>query len=207
MKQVDGFITAGGRSSRMGKDKAWLELAGRPMIQHVIAALQPITTSIAIIANDSEYSRLGFRVFPDSQIGIGPLEAIRISLLNTKSPQALLVGCDMPFITSELFKFLLSIDGRYDAVVPMNANQKLEPLCAIYCKSALQSVDALIATGERKISLLYDRVPTRFVRFDELQHLPGSELFFDNVNTPLDYARAIENLNKLPSTRSDTTSR
>lgn len=207
MSDVAGFVTAGGRSSRMGKDKAWLELAGRPMIKHVIAALQPVTTTVSIIANDSEYAKLGFPVLQDSHRGIGPLEAIRISLLNTKSPRALLVGCDLPFVTSELFNLLVSLDGPYEAVVPMSANQKLEPLCAIYCSSALNAVDRLIASGERKISLLYDRIPTRFVRFEELQHLAGSGLFFNNVNTPGDYAQAIDTLNKTLSTTSDATSR
>jgi len=180
----------------MGKDKAWLEIAGRPMIEHVIAALQPVTTSVSIIANDSEYARLGYPVLPDSQSGIGPLEAIRISLVNTKGPRALLVGCDLPFVTPELFKFLVSLDGPYEAVVPMSANQKLEPLSAIYCTSALNVVHNLIVSGARKVSLLYDRVPTRFVRFEELNHLAGSELFFNNVNTPGDYVQAIANFNK-----------
>lgn len=207
MSDVAGFVTAGGRSSRMGRDKAWLEIAGRPMIAHVIAALQPATTSVSIIANDSEYARLGFPVLPDSHSGIGPLEAIRISLLNTKGPRALLVGCDLPFVTSELFKFLVSLDGPYEAVVPISANQRLEPLCAIYRSSSLNAVEALIASGGRKISLLYDRIFTRFVGFEELQHLAGSELFFNNVNTPDDYARAIENFNKTLSTSSDIPSR
>src|SRR6266404_3694915 len=84
MNEAAGFVTAGGRSSRMGKDKAWLELAGRPMIEHVIAALQPVTSSVSIVANDIEYTRLGLPVFADSQAGIGPLEAIRTTLKNTK---------------------------------------------------------------------------------------------------------------------------
>jgi molybdopterin-guanine dinucleotide biosynthesis protein A len=196
MKDVAGFVTAGGRSSRMGKDKAWLDLAGRPMIERVIAALQPVTTSVAIVANDPEYAKLGFPVFADSQMGIGPLEAIRTTLRNSNSPRALLVGCDLPFVSPDLFKFLLSIGGDYDAVVPMSADRKLEPLCAIYCTRALVVVDALIASGERKVSSLFDRVPTRLVRLDELQHLADSELFFENVNTPEDYARAIATLNR-----------
>jgi molybdopterin-guanine dinucleotide biosynthesis protein A len=178
----------------MGKDKAWLELAGRPMIEHVIAALQPVTTSIAIVANDPEYARLGFPIFADSQVGIGPLEAIRTTLRNSNSPRALLVGCDLPFVSVELFKFLLSICGAYDAVVPTSADDKLEPLCAIYCTRALVAVDSLIESGERKVSSLFDRVSTRFVRFAELQHLAGSDLFFNNVNTPEDYAQAVETI-------------
>jgi molybdopterin-guanine dinucleotide biosynthesis protein A len=180
----------------MGRDKAWLELAGRPMIEHVIAALQQVSTSVAVVANDFEYARLGFPVFADSQIGIGPLEAIRTSLRSSTSARALLVGCDLPFVSPELFKFLLSFGDDYDAVVPISAHDKLEPLCAVYCTRALAVVHSLIESGERKVSALFDRVPTRFVRFAELRHLPGSELFFNNVNTPEDYALAVETITK-----------
>src|SRR5215208_1641040 len=70
----EGFVTAGGLSSRMRSDKALLEIGGRAMIEHIIAALQPVTTRVAIIANNPDYKRLGLPVFADSNRGIGPLE-------------------------------------------------------------------------------------------------------------------------------------
>lgn len=178
----------------MGKDKAWLELGGRAMIEHVIAALVPVTTRVAIIANSVDYERLGFPVFADSHAGIGPLEAIRTALSNALAPRVVLVGCDLPFVTSDLFKLLLSIPGDHYATVPVGVDGRLEPLCAIYCTEALAAVTNLITQGERKVSPLFDRVPTRLVPFDDLRDLPGSELFFENINTPDDYARAIETL-------------
>src|SRR5438046_2516502 len=111
MINTTGFITAGGRSSRMGTDKAWLELGGRAMIEQVIAALAPVTGSVAIIANSAEYARLGLPVFADAQSGIGPLEAIRTALANSATSRVLLVGCDLPFVTEDLFRFLLNISG------------------------------------------------------------------------------------------------
>jgi molybdopterin-guanine dinucleotide biosynthesis protein A len=198
MKEVAAFVAAGGRSSRMGRDKAWLELGGRPMIAHVIAALRPVATSIAVLANDREYGKLGFPVFADTEIGIGPLEAIRTALRNTSAPRILLVACDLPFVTSELFKFLLSIAADYDVAVPMSDEGKFEPLCAIYGSGALSTVEELIADNGRKISLLFDRVATRFVRFEEMRHLPNSKLFFLNVNTPADYSRALSVIDVAP---------
>jgi molybdopterin-guanine dinucleotide biosynthesis protein A len=194
MNGVTGFITAGGQSSRMGTDKAWLELGGRAMIEHVIAAITPVTTKVAIIANSPDYERLGFTVFADSHTRIGPLEAIRTALANALTPMVILVGCDLPFVTTDLFKFLLSIAGNHQATVPIGADGILESLCAIYRREALPAVTDLIKHGERKVSLLFDRVPTRLVRFEELRNLPGSELFFENVNTPEDYARVRERL-------------
>lgn len=178
----------------MGTDKAWLELGGRAMIEQVIAALAPVTSSLAIIANSPEYARLGLPVFADKQTGVGPLEAIRTALANSATSRIVLVGCDLPFVTEDLFRLLLSIPGDHQAVVPIGADGKLEPLCAVYCAEVLSVVTDLIARGERKVSLLFDPILTRFVPFEEMLHLKGAELFFENVNTPQDYARASESL-------------
>ncbi len=196
MTDATGFVTAGGRSSRMGKDKAWLELGGQSMIERVIAALTPVTAGVSIIANGPEYARLGLPIFADTQKGVGPLEAIRTALANAHLPRTVLVGCDLPFVTPELFKFLLNIRGEHQIVVPVGPDGKLETLCAIYCMKALPIVSDLIASGERKVSLLFDRAATRFVDFDELRHLTASQLFFENVNTQADYERAIETVLK-----------
>ena len=189
---VSGFVTAGGRSSRMGTDKAWLELGGRTMIERVIAALKPVTASVAVIASSPEYERLGLPVYADTNTGIGPLEAIRTALRNARAPRVLLVGCDLPFVTPELFSFLLSIEGDYQAIVPVSRDERLEPLCAVYSADALESVTRLIESGGRKVSLLFKQARTRLVPFDDMGHLAGSELFFENINTREQYLRAVE---------------
>ena len=194
MINATGFITAGGRSSRMGTDKAWLELGGRAMIEKVIAALAPVTSGLAIIANNPEYARLGLPVFADKQPGIGPLEAIRTALANSDTSRIVLVGCDLPFVSEDLFSLLLKIPGDHQAVVPVAADGRLEPVCAIYSTDTLPVVTNLIARGDRKISLLFDLISTRLVTFDELRHLKGAELFFENINTPQDYTRALDSL-------------
>jgi molybdenum cofactor guanylyltransferase len=235
MVEVSGFITAGGRSSRMGRDKAWLELDGRSMIGRVIEALTPVTTSLNIIANSPDYARLGFPVFADSHQGVGPLEAIRTALANSPTEWIVLAGCDMPFVTTELFALLLSIanaeisnlksqisnlspqplnsepqapdsglrtqdselrtqNSGLAAVVPLNANGLTEPLCALYSTSALQAVTELIDSGKRKVSLLFERIPTRRICVDEITNLPGAGLFFENINTPEDYERMQKSL-------------
>jgi molybdopterin-guanine dinucleotide biosynthesis protein A len=166
------------------------------MIERVIAALAPVASEISIIANSLEYERLGFPVFRDLHTRIGPLEAIRTALTNAPTSRVILVGCDMPFVTAELFRFLLSIQGHQCATIPIGADGNLEPLCAVYCRDALRSVNDLIEIGERKVSRLFDRVTTRFVGFEELRGLEGSEQFFENINTPEDYARIVELLDR-----------
>src|SRR6202040_2469525 len=156
-KMIDaaGFVTAGGLSSRMGTDKAWLDLGGQSMIERVISAMRPVTTGVSIIANAPEYSRLGLPVFADTSPGVGPLEAIRTALANARLPRVLLVGCDLPFVTSELFKCLLNIGGDCEIVVPVGPDKRLETLCAIYSKDVLSTVNELITSGERKVSRLF----------------------------------------------------
>jgi len=194
MIETAGFVTAGGLSSRMAKDKAWLDIGGQSMIERVIAALTSVSTNVSIIAHDADYSRLGLPVFADMLKGIGPLEAIRTALTNTDLSQILLVACDLPFVTPELFRYLVRVQGNHQIVVPVGPDEQLEPLCAIYCKEVLPLVEELIESGERKVRRLFAKATTRLVAFNELQHLPGSELFFENVNTPGDYSRAQEKL-------------
>ena len=190
---VMGFVTAGGQSSRMGRDKAWLEIEGRAMIECVIASLAPVVRDVAIIANSDQYTRLGLPVFSDAETGIGPLEAIRTALKNSDAPRVVLVACDLPFVTTELFEYLLGVADEETSVVPLDDEGRVEPLCAVYSKTALDELERLIESGERKVSKLYDRVQVRFVPFEEIRNLEGASRFFENVNTPNEYLQALKN--------------
>ena len=186
---VHGFVTAGGLSSRMGQDKAWLEIDGRPMIQRVIEELLCVTPTVSVIANDSEYGRLGLPVLADLNAGVGPLEAIRVALAGSLAPRVLLVACDLPFVTAEFLRFLVDRAEGAQATAPLNSEGQLEPLCATYSTDLLDQVTLLIGGGDRKVSRLFDRVRARLIPFEDLSHLAGAERFFINVNTPEDYVR------------------
>jgi len=200
MFDATGFITAGGRSSRMGADKAWLEIGGQPLIERTLASVRAVTSSVAIIANTEGYGSLGVPVFADVHQGVGPLEAVRVALSNTETNRVLLVACDLPFLTRELFSLLLSIPYTSQAVVPLSSDNQLEPLCAIYCKDSLEIVEDLIERGERKMAKLFEEVPTRFVEFNEIRELDGANLFFENINTPEDYERTLRRFMAHPLT-------
>jgi molybdopterin-guanine dinucleotide biosynthesis protein A len=207
MLKATGFVTAGGRSTRMGRDKALLELGGRPIIEHIIEALQPVTSGLAVIANSDEYRRFGLPVYADTNRSIGPLEAIRTALANSPTPLVILTGCDMPFVTSELFAHLLEVANEIPqgtteagqltpdfpfAVVPLNEEGKPEPLCAVYSTAALEAVSDLIGEGGRRVSLLFEKIACRLVSFGEISHLQNSDFFFENLNTPEDFERAVK---------------
>ena len=198
-----GFITAGGLSSRMGRDKGLIELDGRSLIEHVIGAFSGIVTDLSIIANSSEYDRFGLPVFGDMNRGVGPLEAIRTALANSATRCVLLSACDTPFVTRELFEFLLRQIGEYNVVVPRDQQGMLEPLCAVYSREVFGPVSELIASGRRKVSDLFERVPTRTISFEEFSHLSGAANFFKNINTPDDLESAAGILAHLRSFRSE----
>lgn len=175
----------------MGADKAWLRLGRQTMIERVVAVLRVITNEVAIIGSPDQYSRLGLPVFPDQNVGVGPLEAIRVALSNSSADRVILTACDMPFVSPELFVHLLNRSSDYDAVVPVGPDSLLEPLCAVYSQAALAPVTRLIEEGKRKMSDLFERVETRTVAYEEISGLRGSEIFFLNVNTQEDYSKAL----------------
>jgi molybdopterin-guanine dinucleotide biosynthesis protein A len=191
MREAMGFVTAGGKSSRMGRNKAWLELGGRPLVGRAIDSLKPVCPLIAIIANEPGFDGLGLPVFADEAPGTGPLEAIRTAIRYSPTPFVMLVGCDLPFITSALLRFLLEMPGDWDAIVPLDRDRRVEPLCAVYSTRLAPVVTELIDRGARKGSSLIEVARTRSVGFDEISHLDGSGHFFDNINTPDDYRRAV----------------
>lgn len=162
------------------------------MIERVIDALEPVTTTVAIIANDARYLKLGLPVYYDQAPGIGPIEAIRTAIDSSSTEFSILVACDLPFVTSPLLSHLLGRAAGCDVVVPLDPEGREEPLCAVYRRSARPAVADLIRSGRLKISNLFGLVRTLVIPFHEIEHLAGSRHFFHNVNTVEDYERALE---------------
>ena len=173
----------------MGEDKAWLELGGRPLILHSIDVLRSLTADVSIIATGERYQSLGFPVYHDSNLDVGPLEAIRIAAANASSEWAIVLACDLPLVKPSLFELLLSLREGYDVVVPTGHDGHLETLCALYSRKILTPVTELILGGGRMVRLLFESVRTRTVSFEELKDLEESSLYFENINTRLDYER------------------
>ena len=104
---------------------------------------------------------------------------------------AIVVACDLPFVTRDLFLRLLSLRADYDAVAPVQDDGRPQPLCALYRVAACRpAAEALITRGERRPVTLLQSLRTRWVAFAELADLDGASQFFENLNTPEDYARA-----------------
>jgi len=194
MADIEGFILAGGASSRMGEDKALLRLGGEPFAQIVGRALQSIAPRVRVVSSRHEASAFPFEVVPDSFEGRGAIGGLHAALKACEGAWAAVVSCDLPFVTGELLARLASLRGpETDAVAPVQADGRRQPLCALYARDAcLPVVEGLIRADELRPRALLSRVRTRLVAFEELADLEGSRLFFSNVNTPDDYRRALD---------------
>jgi molybdopterin-guanine dinucleotide biosynthesis protein A len=210
MAAIEGFILIGGQSRRMGTDKSRLLLDGRSFVEHIARKLLAAASSVTIVGGNDDWrvpadelrprksefetqnSRLeNFTRVADVYPGWGALGGVHAALSACFAAWALIVACDFPFVTSGLFAWLASLTGDYDAVAPIQSDGIPQPLCALYrVQPCLARAEQLIKSGERKPVALLQSVHTRWVSFAELANLPESDSFFDNINTPEDYARA-----------------
>lgn len=199
MSSIDGFILAGGRSSRMGRDKASLSVGGQTFVERVLSALTPLTTSVRLVGNHPDQLPTNLEKVPDVFENWGALGGLHAALAAAHSEWTIIVACDLPFVTSELFAYLARLRGNSDAVAPIQLDGRPQPLCALYrVNPCLQRASDLIESGERRPIALLQSVKTRWVKFDELSNLDGSGHFFDNINTPDDFVRATAKERQVP---------
>ncbi len=179
-------VLAGGQSRRMGVDKAFLELGGRPLIQWTLEALAGIGQEIIIIANDRQrYAGLGVRVEPDILPGYGALGGIYTALARASCARVLVVACDMPFLSRPLLRYLVGLSSQFDAVVP-RLPDGVEPLHAVYTKACLDPIRRALARGEKRIISFFADICLRYVEPAEIAVFDPEFRSFMNLNTPAD---------------------
>lgn len=192
MSEFEGFILVGGASSRMGTDKAQLELGGQTFVERIHRALGSITTATRLVGEiRGESARDLLPAIPDVHEKWGALGGLHTSLKACSAEWAVVVACDLPFVTGELFVRLASLRQNFEAVVPVQPDGRFQPLCALYRASVCQEAAGnLIASGERRPRALLSLIRTRLVEFKEVMDLQGSDRFFSNLNTREDYENA-----------------
>jgi molybdopterin-guanine dinucleotide biosynthesis protein A len=187
---VSGVVLAGGASRRMGRDKAVLKLAGRPMITSVVERLREVAAEVIIVADDTErYQRFADRCVPDVYPGVGTLGGIHAGLQTAAHEVAVIVGCDMPFLNPDLLTWFVTEADGSDLVV-LKHSRGVEPLHAVYRKSCLPSIEATIRRGERCAFAFYDQIRVRTVEPDEIASLDPDLRSFRNLNTPAQWRAA-----------------
>ena len=192
MLDTEGFILVGGLSSRMGADKSGLRLGRRTFVEIAAGALATVSSSVSVVGSRPGVESHGLPVVRDIHEGLGAMGGLHAALAACAAPWAVVVSCDLPFVTADLFERLASLRGDdLDAVAPLQDDGRPQPLCALYATARCrEAAERLIREGELRPRALLREVRTRWVPFGELSDLDGSQLFFNNVNTPADYEEA-----------------
>lgn len=180
-RDAAGFVLVGGRSSRMGQDKALLPFQGAPLALHIASQLYPVVDSVAFIGDPEKYRSLG-TVIPDEFPHEGPVGGIVTALRASRSNRNLIVACDLPGVRPETFARLLEIleNSAAQCIVPVTPDGRQQVLCAAYTRDALDPLERAILDGERRLTSAIRRLRVEFSQFE------GSG-WAVNVNTPADW--------------------
>ena len=183
--RIVGLILAGGRGSRMGgEDKGLVEFNGKPMVEHVLAALRPQVAEVLINANRNQetYRATGCKVVSDTVAGFaGPLAGVSAGMHAVTRTHVLVLPCDGPFVPPWLAQRLWAASaGKEDTIVAAHDGERLHPTFALLPVSVLADLDAYLASGGRKIDTFYFRHHFAPVDFSDFPQA------FLNINTPED---------------------
>lgn len=191
VKGVSAAVMAGGKSRRMGRDKAWLDLGdGRPIVRRVIDLLAEVADEVIVVANDERYAALGSRVVPDRFPEGGALGGIATGVGAAAHELVLIAACDMPFLRAGVFRLLVDRAAGADAVVPRVAGE-YETLHALYTKACLAPMERALAAGKMRVISFLGEVRLRVLEEDELRTVDPDLVSFTNVNTPEELETAL----------------
>jgi molybdopterin-guanine dinucleotide biosynthesis protein A len=171
----------------MGRNKALMELEGQTLIARVLDRIAPLCDDLIISANDVElYAGLPGRIVQDVIPGRGVLSGIHAGLTVMRNEKAIIVACDMPFLSLRLLRYMAVVAHGYDVVVP-KIGGFYEPLHAVYGARCVEPIEQLVAEGPRRVTGFYHFVRVREVT-KEVISLFDADLSFVNVNTPEEWA-------------------
>lgn len=193
--KATGIILAGGKSTRMGKDKSMLSYDNDPLIKRVVNELEAIVDELIIVSNEeNKYGFPGTIEVSDLYPGMGPLGGIHAGLTFSTNDYAFITACDMPFFKARLAGLLLKMSKGFDIVVPQIGNY-LQPLCAVYSKQCLPHAEFCLKQNNKKIVSIYPMVRVNYAGESLIKAVADPEKIFFNVNTPKDY-ESIHDLRK-----------
>ncbi|MBU1888302.1 MAG: molybdenum cofactor guanylyltransferase [Candidatus Omnitrophica bacterium] len=186
MTPVTGIILAGGKSTRMKTDKAFLKLGPKTMIEELVSKLEKKFSKLMIIANDREkYVRFGIEVIEDIIPDKGPLGGIYTGLVKSDSFYNFIFSCDAPFVNLDLIDSMIGEAKDVDIVMP-RWQAGFEPLHAIYSKNCIEVIESQLGKNELKVTNCLQYVKVRVINEKEISRFISSQPFFANINTPQD---------------------
>lgn len=196
MLRCTGIVLAGGRASRMGGDKAALDLGGRTLLQHAVDALAIVVDEIVIVgapdrALPEVRTRVPLRRVDDAIVGVGPLAGIAAGLAAAQAPMALVVGCDMPFVSPALLRVLATrLADHATVVLPVHAGVP-QPLCSAWRTNLAGEVAARLARGERAPIAVARALGAVWLEPEAYADADAEGRSFTSLDTPEAYAAAL----------------
>ena len=188
MPETAGYVLVGGKSSRLGQDKALIDWRGRPLAAHVAATVQSAAGSATLVGSVEKYRHLGHRVIPDAVTGFGPLAGVLAALDDSTTSWNLVAACDMPHLTQQFLEFLLAEaqGSAADVLLPVGADERPEPLCAVYSATARNTIRRAVDSGVHKITQGLEGLRIRQLLPRDYQKFNQDGKLFTNLNFPQD---------------------
>lgn len=183
-------ILSGGNNRRMLRDKAFLQIGQKTIIEREIEVLSTLFSRIVVVTNAPEnHAHLAAELVPDLIPGKGPLGGIYSGLIASKDEYSFVVGCDLPFLNAGLISYMIEARNGYDAVVP-KLSGFVEPLHAVYSRHCLMPIKRQLNRNELKIQSFFHEVKVRYTRESDIKRYDPKGIAFLNVNTEDDLKKA-----------------
>lgn len=186
------IVLCGGRSTRMGRDKASLPFGGETLLSRVVRLVREAVDDVVVVAREGQRLPDGFdrQAVRDPAEGFGPLAGMAAGLRHTAADRAFVVACDTPFLRSAMIGRLLDLSQGYDAAVPLVGGHAMT-LAAVYDVSVAPIAEQLIAARDLRVRGLLDRIRVRIVQAHELRDVDPALESFRTCHTPEEYAAAL----------------
>lgn len=182
---ITGVILAGGQSKRMGANKAFVRLNGKPLISYALNALEKITPNILLSAGSESIHYKNLPVVEDIYPGCGPAGGIFSALSFSETNLNLILSCDMPFVSSGLLKFLVNeaVENPADVILPVDENGQWQTLCAVYSKSIMPQLEKAVIQKKLMLKKIISKTNYRLIPIEKFRELYLPNTFY-NINTP-----------------------
>lgn len=194
MNQIMAFILAGGKSTRMGRDKAFLRLDGETLLSRMLKLAGTVTSEVGIVGDAEKFAAFSSFVVPDVYPDRGPLGGIHAALSAASGELNLILAVDLPFVEPEFLRYVTEQALASAAVVTVpRTKEGWQPLCAVYRRDFASIAEHALDAGKNKIDPLFAEVKTKIIDEKELARAGFSEEMFRNLNSPQDLEEAKRN--------------
>jgi molybdopterin-guanine dinucleotide biosynthesis protein A len=190
MDGINGFVLAGGQSTRMGADKAFLQVNGHTLLERALQTVSAVASAVWILGGREKFGGFG-NVIEDEFPDHGPLGGIHAALRASHADLNLILAVDMPFVDARFLEYLVQRAGAKAAVVTIpRVAGRWQPLCAVYRREFAEVAESALRAGKNKIDPLFGQVSLQVIEEAEITEHGFALEMFRNVNTPEELSAA-----------------